>query len=128
MAPGCPCQCLPRSVAAHRFPADLDRVGRTTGLLVLDSRSHARESGVGAHHYLVDDAVAAVLRAFPVSGGEAGSIQEAERSGFRNSRQGPIMDGTFVTWIVGGARGADTPAMGTVNRPPRMAGILCHCA
>jgi hypothetical protein len=27
MAPGCPCQSFPRSVAAHRFPADLYRVG-----------------------------------------------------------------------------------------------------
>ena len=65
MAPGYPRPAFSRSIAADRCPADLYRVGGTTGTVVLDGGCHARESAVRAQYRLVDDNVAAVLRVVP---------------------------------------------------------------
>jgi len=65
MAPGCPRPALSRSIAADRGPADLYRVGGTTGTVVLDGGCYARESAVCAQYRLGADDVAAVLRVVP---------------------------------------------------------------
>jgi hypothetical protein len=38
------------------------------------------------------------------------------------------MDFEFLTWIFGGARGADKSAVATINRALLMAGLFCQSA
>ncbi len=38
------------------------------------------------------------------------------------------MDCKFLTWIFGGARGADKSAVATINRALRVSGLFCQSA
>ncbi len=92
MAPGCPRPAFSRSLAADRCPADLYRVGGTTGTVVLDGGCHARESAVRAQYRLVADDVPTVWRVVPAYSGEEMDIQEA------GTPAGAVMQ---VTWYIG---------------------------